>query len=476
MHEVPVCAARTARGSIEELLTVWLFLSAFLADDDKLTRLLSTERIAAIHRQIAAHPHVAGSVGGRVQAELIAQILRGFGLKTETHSYWALLSYPRRMTLRLFPNSQSTQGVILSLNERSDARDPDTAAIDLLPGFIAYSATGRVRGAVVNAGYGLPADYDALEKSGVSVKDKIALVRFGHALVSEKAQEAEKRSVAGVVFYNDPADDIAAKPASAKSAAPRPSRWPDGPARASWFVERGAASRDPVPPRIPLVVVSWSVAEQVLPIRKKGPPPATELEIETHMNDSPRPIFNVIATVGGSEQLHLDPQPLVHGHVGAQRSLVLRPDCHQVASPMKAGVGPEHLGGVLQYFERAPGHGGQGPDTVVTPDHAARLAGTSRPDGGALQHHHLAGSEFGQGPSRTQSGYSSADHDDVGGLVDAHPPDRSPGIQSVPARGTWAMAEASMVNAARSSGSRWWTSDFPQARARAVTSMVMARR
>jgi hypothetical protein len=293
------------------LLTAWLLLSALFADDDKLTRLISTERIAAVHHQIVAHPHVAGTVGGRAQAELIAEILRGFGLKTETHSYWDLLSYPRRMTLRMFPNSVATQGVILSLNERSDARDPDTAAIDLLPGFIAYSATARVRGPIVDAGHGLPADYDALEKSGVSVKDKIALVRFGQALVSEKAQEAEKRGAVGVVFYNDRSDAAASKPS-----APKPLRWPDGPARAAWFVERGAASRDLVPPRIPLAVVSWSVAEQILPApssasafarparKKPGAPSAAtaELELEMHMNDSPRPIFNVISTIEGSEQ------------------------------------------------------------------------------------------------------------------------------------------------------------------------------
>jgi hypothetical protein len=296
------------------LLIAALLLSALFVDDDKLARLISTERIAAIHHQIAARPHVAGTVGGRAQAELIAQMLRGFGLKTETHSYWAWLSYPRHMTLRLFPDSKSTQGVILSLNERSDPRDPDTAAVDLLPGFIAYSATARVRGAIVNAGYGSPADYDALEKSGVAVNDKIALVRLGRAVVADKVEQAQKHGVAGVVFYNSPTDDPPAKSASAKSVAARPLPWPDGPARAAWFVERDAASRDPVPPRIPLVVVAWSVAEQLLPApsrrsspsdspaRKKGATPTIELELETHMNDSPRPIFNVIATIEGSEE------------------------------------------------------------------------------------------------------------------------------------------------------------------------------
>src|SRR5262249_26364389 len=51
-----------------------------------------------------------------------------------------------------------------------------------------------------------------------------------------------------------------------------------------------------------------------------------------------------------------------------------------------------------------------------------------------------------------------------------------PGIQSVPASGTLAIAAASMVSATRSSGSRWWTLDLPQARASAVSSMVSAFR
>ena len=40
-----------------------------------------------------------------------------------------------------------------------------------------------------------------------------------------------------------------------------------------------------------------------------------------------------------------------------------------------------------------------------------------------------------------------------------------PGIQLVPASGTRAIAAASIVSATRSSGSRLWTCDLPQARA-----------
>lgn len=49
---------------------------------------------------------------------------------------------------------------------------------------------------------------------------------------------------------------------------------------------------------------------------------------------------------------------------------------------------------------------------------------------------------------------------------------RRPGIQSVPARGTPAMAAASVVRATRSSGSRFSTCDLPQARARVCASRV----
>ena len=51
-----------------------------------------------------------------------------------------------------------------------------------------------------------------------------------------------------------------------------------------------------------------------------------------------------------------------------------------------------------------------------------------------------------------------------------------PGIQSVPASGTLAIAAASRVSATMSSGSRLWTWDLPQARARVCASSTIARR
>ena len=55
-------------------------------------------------------------------------------------------------------------------------------------------------------------------------------------------------------------------------------------------------------------------------------------------------------------------------------------------------------------------------------------------------------------------------------------PERSPGIQSVPASGTPAIAAASTVSATRSSGSRLCTCDLPHARASVCASSVRTRR
>src|SRR5439155_25258597 len=61
-------------------------------------------------------------------------------------------------------------------------------------------------------------------------------------------------------------------------------------------------------------------------------------------------------------------------------------------------------------------------------------------------------------------------------VVELHHDPFRPGIQSVPASGTRAMAAASTVSATRSSGSRLWTCDLPHARASVCVSSVSTRR
>src|SRR5260221_14203364 len=49
----------------------------------------------------------------------------------------------------------------------------------ILPAYNAYSPSGDVTGEIVYVNFGVPADYETLDKLGISVKGKIVLARYG---------------------------------------------------------------------------------------------------------------------------------------------------------------------------------------------------------------------------------------------------------------------------------------------------------
>ena len=92
-------------------------------------------------------------------------------------------------------------------------------------------------------------------------------------------------------------------------------------------------------------------------------------------------------------------------------------------------------------------------------------------DGVAFGDNDIGDAALAQCPRGRRALDAAADDDDVGRLAHVRP-----GIQSVPASGTRAMAAASMVTATRSSGSRCSTCALPHARAMVWASIVSTRR
>ncbi len=316
LYFFPLLAPGLAQGSAEA--------------EQRFTSLLSPERISEFHRMLTRRPHVAGTPAGRAVAGQIARTLRGMGLETETRRYHVWLSHPRRLELALVAPARRN----LPVHEHGDPRDPDTMNRALTPGFVAYSASGRVRGPVVYVNYGLPADYSALEKAGAGVRGAIVLARYGKVHRAVKVWNAEQRGARGILIYSDPADDGYAQGDT----------WPAGPWRESWFLQRGnakyswfwhgdpltpnvAATRDaprrkpeevPTLPKIPAAAISWAAAEPILSGLKGpaapegfqgglpfayhlGPGPA-EVELDVAMDSGLRPIKNVVARIEGQEE------------------------------------------------------------------------------------------------------------------------------------------------------------------------------
>ena len=76
-----------------------------------------------------------------------------------------------------------------------------------LPAYNAYSADGEVTAPLVYVNYGMPDDYEELDRYGVSVKGAIVLARYGHGWRGVKPKVAAEHGAIGCIIYSDPLDD-----------------------------------------------------------------------------------------------------------------------------------------------------------------------------------------------------------------------------------------------------------------------------
>src|SRR5438128_6978784 len=71
----------------------------------------------------------------------------------------------------------------------------------------AYSINGDVTGQLVYVNYGVPQDYEALERRGIDVKGKIVIARYGGSWRGIKPKVAAEHGALGCIIYSAPRDD-----------------------------------------------------------------------------------------------------------------------------------------------------------------------------------------------------------------------------------------------------------------------------
>jgi N-acetylated-alpha-linked acidic dipeptidase len=160
-------------------------------------------RCEAHHRELTRAPHTAGTEGARRVAEYVAARLREYGLETEMPSYDVLLSYPQKVELEMV----APRAVALGRREEPLAEDPSSSDATASGPWHAYAKSGEVEADVVYVNYGAPRDYDVLARMGVDVRGKVALARYFGGYRGGKSLEAERRGVAALITYSDPAED-----------------------------------------------------------------------------------------------------------------------------------------------------------------------------------------------------------------------------------------------------------------------------
>jgi len=155
-------------------------------------------------RRMSATPHHVGSLAGKENAEFIAELFEAWGYDVEIAEYEILLPTPKIREIELLAPTQFSA----SLTEDSIAEDASTSVRDnLLPPYNAFSIDGEVEGELVFVNYGMPADYEILERYGIDVTGKIAIAKYGRSWRGIKPKLAGEKGAIGTIIYSDPGDD-----------------------------------------------------------------------------------------------------------------------------------------------------------------------------------------------------------------------------------------------------------------------------
>jgi N-acetylated-alpha-linked acidic dipeptidase len=293
--------------------------------------LLKKENLREWMKRLSARPHHVGSAYDKENAEFMLGLFRSWGYDAQIESFDVLFPTPRTRVLELTaPERYTARLAEPPLQE--DSTSGQTA--EQLPIYNAYSIDGDVTGQLVYVNYGVPRDYEELERRGVDVKGKIVIARYGGSWRGIKPKVAAEHGATGCLIYSDPRDDGYSQG----------DVYPKGAWRSEWGAQRGSVADmplfpgDPLTPgvgatkdarrldlksaptltKIPVMPISYGDAlpllralggavapaawRGALPITYHiGPGPAT-VHLKLEFNWDRKPVYDVIARLKGSER------------------------------------------------------------------------------------------------------------------------------------------------------------------------------
>ncbi len=164
---------------------------------------LSKENIGQNIKRLSSKPHAIGSPGSKENSEYILALYKQWGWDAKIETFRVLFPTPKT---RLLEMTSPTSYKAL-LKEPALKEDATSGQEDQLPTYNAWSADGDVTAELVFVNYGLPQDYEVLDKMGISVKGKIVIAKYGHSWRGIKPKVAQEHGAIGCIIYSDPMDD-----------------------------------------------------------------------------------------------------------------------------------------------------------------------------------------------------------------------------------------------------------------------------
>ena len=195
--------------------------------------------LRAYMQRLAARPHHVGSPYDKENAEWIAAKAKEWGLDAQIETFDVLFPTPKERALEMTEPAH----VVARIVEPAVPGDATSAQQnEQLPVYNAYSIDGDVTAPLVYVNYGIPADYEELDRLGISVKGAIVIARYGGSWRGIKPKVAGEHGAVGCLIYSDPRDDGYAQGDT----------FPNGPFRPGDGAQRGSVMDMPVYPGDPL--------------------------------------------------------------------------------------------------------------------------------------------------------------------------------------------------------------------------------
>jgi N-acetylated-alpha-linked acidic dipeptidase len=203
--------------------TAILLLSGSTTDDDRPIRGFS-DQAARVERQweakfqaipqpdsmretmriLSAYPHHLGSARDSVNAAWILDRFKSWGLDAHIETFQVLFPTPKERVVELVAPGHFRA----VLREPALKEDPSTSQqAAQLPTYNAYSIDGDVTAPLVFVNYGIPEDYDRLDRLGISVKGAIVIAKYGGSWRGIKPKVAAEHGAVGCLIYSDPSGD-----------------------------------------------------------------------------------------------------------------------------------------------------------------------------------------------------------------------------------------------------------------------------
>ncbi|MFN0178858.1 MAG: transferrin receptor-like dimerization domain-containing protein [Gemmatimonadales bacterium] len=206
--------------------------------ENKLRAIPVPDSMRSYLKRLTARPQHLGSPYGKANAEWLVAVYRSWGLDARIETFDVLFPTPKVRLVELVAPTR----FVAKLAEPPVAGDASSAQqSERLPPYNVYSIDGDVTGPLVYVNYGVPADYEELERRGISVKGAIVIARYGGGWRGTKPKVAAEHGAIGCLIYSDPADDGYAQG----------DVYPKGPYRPADGVQMGSVVDIPVYPGDP---------------------------------------------------------------------------------------------------------------------------------------------------------------------------------------------------------------------------------